>query len=407
MAARSDAATDHVTIASAPAITAFTVCAWVKIANAAAGSFNPMMRVDAGGGTALVVGFKGTNGRTPSVYSAASSAGINGTEVALSTYVFIAATRSGTTAQLFQGTTPGSLTKVSGTVNSTGTPSALGIFGRAAGDNSEWLDGTMAYFRVWTNVLSDAELASESQSATPVRTTDLWADWRFAAAALTDSGPSGRTLTAGTTALAADTDPVLGTPTDAGTAALTLGATGTQARIATAAGIAGLTLAATGIASALRAAAGTTGLTLGATGVSTHVATGSGLAGLALGGDGTALHIATDAGTASLTLFATGTVDSGEAVDTGTALLTLGATGLHTAVRAAAGNAPITLDAVGVHTTRRVAAGTAVLELIATGTTAGDVLHTALEPRLTIRPNLATLVVAGNAATLSIDQGGT
>ncbi|WP_326565061.1 LamG-like jellyroll fold domain-containing protein [Amycolatopsis rhabdoformis] len=215
--------------------------------------------------------------------------------------------------------------------------------------------------------------------------------------------------------------------TDAGTATITLGATGTQSRVATATGTAGLALGATGTASAQRAATGTAGLTLGATGSSGHIAadagaaaltlgatgayarvvTLAGLAELVLGGDGAALHVATDAGTAALTLLATGTVDSGESVDAGTALLTLGATGVQTARRAAVGSAPLVLGAVGTHAAVRTAAGTAVLELLATGVVGGGTVHGAVEPRLTILPNLATLAIRGNEATLSIDQGGT
>lgn len=429
MAARSDAATDRVTLSSAPSMAAITIAGWAKIDAAAASSFNPILRVHtlAGDATSWILGFKGANGRTPAVYSPSNTSGISAAEQTLSTYVFLMATLSGTSAQLAYTNTPGgTLTKVTGTVAAAGTPDRLTFFGRSAADGSEWLNGTLAYWRIWLAVLSDAEGQAESASATPVRTANAWANWDYAAASLTDSVAS-RNLTAGSTALSSATDPTLGSPTEAGTATLnlgatgaqnrvataaetstaTLGATGTQTRVATAASSAVLTLGATGTAGTLRAAAGTADLTLGATGSGSHVAvgtgaaaltlaadgtdtrvaTGSGLAGLVLGGDGVALHVAAAAGTALLTLLATGTVDSGAAVDAGTALLTLGA--------------------AGVHTARRVAAGSAVLQLAATGTTPGDVVHIADEPRLTIRPNLAVLTLGANGATLTIDQGGT
>lgn len=375
MAARSDAATDHVTIAAAPDITAFTICAWVKLASAAAGSFNPMMRVDAGGGTGLIVGFKGTNGRTPSIYSGATPGGVLGTEVALGTYVFVAAVRSGTTATLYQGTTPGSLTKVSGTVNSNGTPDGLGIFGRAAGDNSEWLDGTMAYFRIWTAVLSDAEIAVESQSTTPARTAGLWSDWPFAAAALTDSSGNGRTLTAGTTALAADTDPPLGPAPITGGGAAT-------APAAAAAGTGAVRISASGTASA-------------------QPATVAGAGSLPVGGTGTAVAVpAVAGGDGAVPISGAGAAVAPAAIATGTGGAEQPITGSGTAVAPAA-------VAAGLGSVVITGQGTAVAPAAVAHGSAGGVVHAAAEPRLTILPNLATLTIQPAGGTLTIDQGDT
>jgi hypothetical protein len=210
VAARSDAATDRVTVASAPAMTAITIAGWARIEAASASSFNPIARFHtlSGDATSWIVGFKGTNGRTPAVYSPGNTTGISAAEQTLSTYVYVAATLSGTAAQLLYGNTPGSLTKVTGTVAASGTPDRIALFGRSAADGSEWLNGTLAYMRIWTAVLSDAEIAAESASATPVRTANAWSNWAFAAAALTDTVAS-RDLTAGSTALASATDPVL------------------------------------------------------------------------------------------------------------------------------------------------------------------------------------------------------
>lgn len=211
MAARSDAATDRVSRTTAPSLAAVTFTCWAKIGAVHAGNlFHPILRVEAGGGTAAIFSFRGTNGRTPTLYSASSTTGISGAEQSLSTWVFLAFTMNAGAAQLFYGTTPGSLTKVTGTVNTTGTPDTLTFFSRSPSDGSEWLEGTLAYCRLWTRVLSDAEVAAESQSASPASTTSIWGNWAFAAAALTDTVAS-RTLTAGSTALSADTDPTLGT----------------------------------------------------------------------------------------------------------------------------------------------------------------------------------------------------
>jgi hypothetical protein len=259
VAARSDAATDRVSRTTAPSLASVTVCAWVKIGATHAGNlFHPIMRVEASGGSAMIFGFKGTNGRTPSLYSGSSTTGISGTEVALATYVFVAATMAAGAAQLFQGTTPGSVSKVTGTVNTTGTPDTITVFGRSPSDGTEWLEGTLAGVRMWTAVLSDAEIAAESLSLTAVRTSGLWASWPFAAAALTDASGNSRPLTAGSTGLSSDTDPTLSTDIT-GSGALT-------APAAVASGTGTVTVAGTGSATAPKAVAAGTG-TVAVTGV--------------------------------------------------------------------------------------------------------------------------------------------
>ena len=212
MAARSDAATDRVSLGSAPATAALTIAGWARIDSAGLGSFNPIIRlsVNSGDASSWIVGFKGTNGRTPSVYSPSNTSGIVAPEQALATWVYVAATLNAGAAQLLYGTVPGTLSKVTGTVAAAGTADRLAWFARSAADGSEWLAGALAYERIWTAVLSDVEIAAESQSAIPVRVTNLWADWRFSSAGLTDSSGNGRNLTAGSTALSAETDPSLG-----------------------------------------------------------------------------------------------------------------------------------------------------------------------------------------------------
>lgn len=211
MAARSDAATDRVTLSSAPSMATITIAGWTRIEAASASSFNPIARFHtlSGDATSWIVGYKGANGRTPAVYSPSNTGGISAAEQPLSTYVWLMATLSGTSAQLAYTNTPGgTLTKVTGTVAAAGTPDRITFFGRSVADASEWLNGTLAYWRIWLAVLSDAEGQAESASATPVRTANAWANWAYAAAALTDSVAS-RDLAAGTTPLSAAADPAL------------------------------------------------------------------------------------------------------------------------------------------------------------------------------------------------------
>lgn len=242
-------------------------------------------------------------------------------------------------------------------------------------------NAAMDNLRLYSHALTGVEVAATA--GTPV-TTGSFTDAGTATLVLGATGTQQRVAAA------------------AGTSALTLGATGASGRVATASGSAALTLDATGAAATQRTAAGTAPLTLGATGASARVAadagvaavalglsgpqnrvaSAAGLAALTLGGDGAALHVATDAGVAALTLLATGVVGSGAPVDAGTALLTLGASGVSSAVR--------------------TAAGTAALVLLATGVVPAETVASARQPRVTIRPNPATLAAATNRATAAV-----
>ncbi|WP_409186507.1 LamG-like jellyroll fold domain-containing protein [Amycolatopsis sp. VS8301801F10] len=253
MAARSDAATDRVSLGSAPSSTAWTIGGWARIVSAGANSFNPCLRLHSGSGgnSAWIIGFKAANGRNVAVYSASNPSGLIGAEISLNTWVYVAATLGSAGAcSFYYGTTPGSLTKLTGTVGVGTAPDGLTFFGRSPSDGSEWLNGSLAYWRIWTAVLTDAEIAAESQSATPVR-SGAWASWDFAGAALTDGSGNSRTLTAGSTALAADTDPPLGgtqnaTLTCAATAAVSVGAFAARAATLSSAATAQTSLTATG-----------------------------------------------------------------------------------------------------------------------------------------------------------------
>jgi hypothetical protein len=76
----------------------------------------------------------------------------------------------------------------------------------------EWVDCAAAYVRVWDAELSDAELLDERDSTTPVRTSNLRADWPLANN--TDNGDdsgNGYDLTFGGT-LTTETGPSIGGP---------------------------------------------------------------------------------------------------------------------------------------------------------------------------------------------------
>lgn len=82
---------------------------------------------------------------------------------------------------------------------------------------SDMLDGRMAYARLWTVALSEAEIDAEMPSTTPVRTANLWANWPLASD-LNDTSGNARHLThGGTPSYSAQPDisggvPVVNTP---------------------------------------------------------------------------------------------------------------------------------------------------------------------------------------------------
>lgn len=314
MAARSDAATDRISLASAPSMAALTVCGWFKINSASAGSFNTIWRfsLTSGDGTTWILAFRGTNGRTPTLYSPSNTTGIAGAEVALGTYVFLCATLNGTAAQLFYGSEPGgSLTKVTGTV-AAGTTDRLTVFGRSPSDASDALLGDAAYMRIWQRVLSDAEVAAESQATSPASSTSIWGNWAFASAALTDSVAS-RNFTAGSTALSSVADPALSSANNGSGAAV--------APAATSAGTAGVRVTGSGGATAPPAtAAGTGGTRVTATGTaaaSPGIGAGSGAVVVAGTGAATAAP-GTSTGAAGALVSAAGGATAAASASTGT-----------------------------------------------------------------------------------------
>jgi hypothetical protein len=405
MAGRSDAATDRVSLASAPSLAAFTVMGWVKVVNSVSPFFHEIVRFsDAGASSNLILGMTGAAGLTPRTYSSGSTSGVvAGTAYTLGQWVFVCSSHNGSAAALYHGATPGSLTKVTGTVT-VGTPNQLTLFSRSASDGSEWLDGSLAYVRMYTAVLSDAEIAAESQSATAVRTSGLWAHYPLAAAALTDTSGNARNLTAGTTALSSDTDPALGTSfTDAGTATLTTTATGTQLREAAASGTATTALTTSGAQVREATQAGTASLSTTATGIQLKEVIRAGTAPIALTATGTAAREAFGALSATLTLSATG-LDVREAAALGSALVALTGSGTQLAERLGAGTALLTLLATGVQDQASdfTDAGTATLRLTATGIQAGVEVPAAELPTLSVLSNLVTISVRESHTTLGV-----
>lgn len=142
--------------------------------------------------------------------------------------------------------------------------------------------------------------------------------------------------------------PVTGpTYTDAGTATLSLSASGTATVERSAAGTATVGLTASGVSTVERSAAGTATIGLSASGSSIAERVASGTATLVLAGSGTATKETASSGTGVLALAGTGT-SLREAAASGTSSLALASAGTAVAERTAAGTATLALTATGV-----------------------------------------------------------
>ena len=205
MAVRFDASGDYLrytTVANLPSAATHSFCCWVKLSSDR-NDYANIWYLDGNNADGEIFVSTDSDGTTLLISDSATP--LNLGTLTIGTWYFIGYARTNTARAAYIGTqSGGTLTKVSNT-ETKNRNTAYGSSGRVYLTNdiySEWLDGEMAYARVWTTVaLSDAEMDAEWRSTTAVRTSNLWAAYALAAAAsaATDSGPNGYTLTVGGT----------------------------------------------------------------------------------------------------------------------------------------------------------------------------------------------------------------
>jgi hypothetical protein len=346
---RFDAATDRVsyTASNPPSpATAITVAGWMYI-SVDRNDWSTLIRLHAatGGTTNVVLGTQ-VDGTTPSIFSASGT--VLGSSCTVAAWYRIALTLTGSAAKLYQATAAGATVLTSGTVTPGTAPTGLTLGGRSLTDATEWFNGRLAYWRVWSAVLTQTEIEAEWASATPVRTSGLFADWPLTAHTdLTDHSGNGRNLAAGSTATTTEADPPVGALV-LGTASAPLG---------------GLSATATGLPKVTATAAAPLGaLAAIAAGTPTVRATAT----AALGGlVATATGVVAVPATATAGLGALTAAASGHTTAAGTAAAPLGAlTATATGVPAVAATAVAALGALtaaATGTTRVTGAATAPL----------------------------------------------
>lgn len=262
MAIRFDAATDRISfIGTVPDPSAgITIAGWAYI-SVDTDNNAVFIRVHASDGGSTTINFAtDSDGLGGPGYFTAGGSLVSSTNMVVAAWRKVAITCTGTSGTLYVATPISSTEVDSGSVGGAASPTGLTFGARAHNDGDESLNGRIAYWRIWTAVLSQAQIESNWLSTTPVTTANLWADWPLATAAdLTDHSGNGRHLVAGTTAVTTEDGPPLAASVS-GTATADLGglagtATGTRSVVAvTSASLAGPVATANGTTTVVGAA---------------------------------------------------------------------------------------------------------------------------------------------------------
>lgn len=203
-AVRFDASTDKYSrSATGLGASNFTLCCWVKL-QVDRNSFGAIIGCDNGGsgynsfgvnasGTALGVFTTGGD-----LFQTAGTF-----DLVVGTWTFVARVFTvGSTGHIYMAPSgAGSLTEaVNPPGGTTSLNDAWSFFIGTDGFGSNWMNASIAAVKVWTAALTAAELLAEMPYYSPVRTSNLWANYTFYNGPQTnDESGNGRTLTVGGT----------------------------------------------------------------------------------------------------------------------------------------------------------------------------------------------------------------
>lgn len=292
MSLRADETTDRASYTATPPpdpATAFTATFWARL-RVDRDDFSTMMRLhSSSGSTTRVTLATNSSGTVPAIFSPGNTGGVIGSDaLVVDEWRMIAISVAGTGATdgaIYTRVIDGDTHVTTGAVTGGAVPDGITLFGRSVSDASEWFNGSLAHFRVWSAELTQEEIEAEWNSTTPVRTADLWAAWPLSED-LNDTSGNNRHLSAGVTPLTVEDDPPIQEAVNvegsgaAAFGALTGTATGTRTVLGSAAlSAGGLTASASGdrtvlgtaelpgvlsaTASGLRLVSGPAGLTAG------------------------------------------------------------------------------------------------------------------------------------------------
>lgn len=160
-----------------PTRAAFTVSGWARYA-AAEGVFNTIACLEnASGNDGTYIAIDSGDGLVVFHEGDTQTPFPDGGDYDGGAWFFFALVGDGTNVRAYarlEGET--SLSSLTGISQGAYTAAGLTFFSDAF---DEYFDGYGRYFRVWSAALSEAELLAESASATPVRTSNINADYRM------------------------------------------------------------------------------------------------------------------------------------------------------------------------------------------------------------------------------------
>jgi hypothetical protein len=226
VAVRFDAASDRISVAGTlPDPSAgFTLMGWTYV-EVSTGTNATYARVHAASGasTTATVATDGGPPAGPAYFTAGGSI-VSSTQAPVGAWRHVAITCLATDGVLYVAAPGGATDSDTGTVGGAASPTGLTLGGRSPTVPDEFLNGRLAYWRLWSTQLTQVQVEAERVATTPVVTANLWADWPLATADdLTDHSGNGRHMVAGTTPVTTADGPPLGVEVT-GTASALLGA---------------------------------------------------------------------------------------------------------------------------------------------------------------------------------------
>lgn len=214
MAIRFDAASDRISLAGTlPDPSAgFTLLGWTYVeVNTGTNATYARVHAASGASTTATIATDGGAPAGPGYFTAGGSI-TSSTQAPVGQWRHVAVTCLGTNGSLYVATVGGATDVDTGTVSGVASPTGLTLGGRSSTVPDEFLNGRLAYWRMWSTQLTQVQIEAERVSTVPVVTTDLWADWPLGTADdLTDHSGNGRHFSAGTTAVTTADGPPLAT----------------------------------------------------------------------------------------------------------------------------------------------------------------------------------------------------
>jgi len=212
MAVRFDAADDRISYTATlpdPTSGGITVLGWWRI-RVDRNEYSTYCRISSSGGANTVGTFASNpDGLGVTYYTAGGSVTVGYSGV-VDEWFGAAFVVNGTTCTVYARPEGGATTTTSGTVSSS-VPNHFCVGGRAVADPIEWFNGDAAYVRMYSGLLTQAQIESEWNSSEAVLKTGLFGDWPLTEASnLNDISGNGRHLTAGSTPVSSETGPGMG-----------------------------------------------------------------------------------------------------------------------------------------------------------------------------------------------------